>query len=87
MIRFVTNINILSCIVAPKRLATTKINSIITIETVTNDFKSYMTGRIKYLKKQFDATDYEEVLTDIGDQMGSYAYNLAKKKKAVIYKS
>ena len=52
-----------------------------------NDFKSYMTGRIKYLKKQFDATDYEEVLTDIGDQMGSYAYNLAKKKKAVIYKN
>ena len=52
-----------------------------------NDFKSYMTGRIKYLKKQFDATDYDEVLTDIEDQMGSYAYNLAKKKKATIYKN
>lgn len=52
-----------------------------------NDFKSYMAGRIKYLKKQFDATDYDEVLTEIEDQMGSYAYNLAKKKKATIYKN
>lgn len=52
-----------------------------------NDFKSYMTGRIQYLKKQFDATDYDEVLTEIEDQMGSYAYNLAKKKKATIYKN
>ena len=52
-----------------------------------NDFKSYMAGRIQYLKKQFDATDYEEVLTNIEDQMGSYAYNLAKKKKATIYKN
>lgn len=52
-----------------------------------NDFKTYMSGRIKYLKRQFDATDYEEVFTDIEDQMGSYAYNLAKKKKTTIYKN
>lgn len=52
-----------------------------------NDFKSYMTGRIQYLKKQFDATDYDEVLTDIEDQIGSNVYNLAKKKKTIIYKN
>ena len=52
-----------------------------------NDFKSYLSGRTEYLKKQFDATDYEEVLTDIEDQMGSYVYNLAKKKEASIYKT
>lgn len=56
-------------------------------DTYLNDFKSYLSGRTEYLKKQFDATDYEEVLTDIEDQMGSYVYNLAKKKEASIYKT
>lgn len=58
-----------------------------TWQEYVNDFKSYMTGRIKYLKTQFDATDYDEELTDIADQMGSYVYNLAKNKKSTLYKN
>lgn len=79
------------CATADEARATGNVSGSLNIydnyDAYLNEFKSYMTGRIKYLKKQLDATDYEEVLTTVEDQMDSYAYNLARKKKATIYKN
>lgn len=52
-----------------------------------DDFKTYLTGRILYMTKQLGADDPTLNTTDVGEMMDNRFYNLAKKKKATVYKN